>query len=324
VALSSLGPSLRRGGLKLDALLEKSGSAAKVNEWKAGLLETALDAGRDVPERVAAMDMLSLLPAPGMAAAFEKLLNPMEPPQVQVAAVRSLGTDGAARLLDGWSRYTAPVRREVLAACLAKPGTMEGVVERLEKGEIRVVELEPHQKEALLKHPSGGVRERVRKALASKSGDRDEVIEGMWAKVATLKGDAIAGEKVYMTSCSTCHRLNGQGYDVGPSLSSVAGREKKALLIDILDPNRAVAPQFQVYLVKIPGARDPVSGIIAAETPTSITLRRANAEETTVLRRDILEIKAYTASLMPEGVEANVSPQNFADLLEFLQRGHQK
>jgi putative heme-binding domain-containing protein len=67
-----------------------------------------------------------------------------------------------------------------------------------------------------------------------------------------------------------------------------------------------------------------VSGIIAAETPTSITLRRANAEETVVLRRDILEIKAYTASLMPEGIEANVSAQNFADLLEFLQRGPPK
>jgi putative heme-binding domain-containing protein len=168
------------------------------------------------------------------------------------------------------------------------------------------------------------VRERVKKALASKSDDREQLIEEIWGKVTKLQGDVIAGEKVYMTSCATCHRLNGQGFDVGPSLSSVAGREKRALLTDILDPNRAVAPQFQVYLVKIPGARDPVSGIIAAETPTSITLRRANAEETIVLRRDILEIKAYTASLMPEGVEANVTAQNFADLLEFLQRGKPK
>jgi putative heme-binding domain-containing protein len=104
-------------------------------------------------------------------------------------------------------------------------------------------------------------------------------------------------------------------------LSSVAGREKRALLTDILDPNRAIAPQYQVYLVKIPGARDPVSGIIAAETPTSITLRRANQEDTLVLRRDILEIKAWPASLMPEGVENNINAQGFADLLEFIQRG---
>jgi putative membrane-bound dehydrogenase-like protein len=324
VALSALGPAIRRGGLKLDALLTKSGTTEKIGEWKAGLLETAVDSGREVADRVSAMEMLSLMPLPEMASAMEKLLQPKEPPQVQVAAVRALGTDAAARLLDGWARYTAPVRREVLAACLAKPGTTEGVVDRLEKGEIRVVELEPHQKEALLKHPSGGVRERVKKALASKSDDREQVIQEIWAKVEKLKGDPVAGEKVYMTSCSTCHRLNGQGYEVGASLSSVAGREKRALLTDILDPNRAVAPQYQVYLVKIPNARDPVSGIIAAETPTSITLRRANAEETVVLRRDILEIKAYTASLMPEGIEANVTAQNFADLLEFLQRGPAK
>jgi len=324
VALSALGPAVRRGGLKIDDLLAKSGTTEKINGWKTGLLETAVDSGREVADRVSAMEMLSLMPLPEMVQAMEKLLNPKEPPQVQVAAVRALGTDAAAKLLDGWSRYTAPVRREVLAACLAKPATMEGVVARLEKGEIRVVELEPHQKEALLKHPSGGVRERVKKALAAKSEDREELIQQMWAKIEKLKPDPVAGEKVYMTTCATCHRLNGQGYEVGASLSSVAGRDKKALLTDILDPNRAVAPQYQVYLVKIPGARDPIFGIISAETPTSITLRRANAEETVVLRRDILEIKAHTASLMPEGIEANVTPQNFADLIEFLQRGPAK
>jgi len=129
---------------------------------------------------------------------------------------------------------------------------------------------------------------------------------------------------VYLTTCATCHRMNWQGFDVGPNLSSVACREKKALLTDILDPNRAVAPQFQVYLVKIPGARDPVSGIIASESPASITLKRANAEETLVLRRDILEIKAWPASLMPEGVENSVNAQGFADLLEYLQKGPAK
>ncbi|HZE98768.1 MAG TPA: PVC-type heme-binding CxxCH protein [Planctomycetota bacterium] len=319
VALSALGPSLRRSGIKLDMLLEKSGTAEIVGGWRTGLLETAVDPSRDVADRVSAIELLSMLPLPDLAAAMEKLLRPQEPPQVQVAAVRALGTDAAAKLLDGWSRYTAPVRREVLSACLSKPETTEGIIDRLEKGEIRAVELEPQQRDVLLKNP------RVKKLLAAKTSDeREKLIEEIYAKVQALKGDPVAGEKVYMTTCSTCHRLHGQGYDVGPTLSSVAGRNQRALLTDILDPNRAVAPQFQVYLVKIPGARDPVSGIIAAETPASITLRRANAEETIVLRRDILEIKAWPASLMPEGVENNVNAQQFADLLDFLQRGQVK
>jgi len=325
IALSALGPSIRRSGMKIDSLLEKSGTTATVGGWRASFLETAVDEAREVPDRVSAIDMLSLLPLPDMTAALEKLLRPQESPQVQVAAVRALGTDAAARLLDGWARYTAPVRREVMAACLSKPQTTLGIVDRLEKGEIRPVELDPQQRDRLLKYPSDDVRDRVRKVLASKtSAEREELIDETWAKVQKLKGDVIAGEKVYLTTCATCHRLHGQGFDVGPSLSSIAGREKKALLTDILDPNRAVAPQFQVYLVKIPGATDPVSGIIAAETPTSVTLKRANAEMTLVLRRDILEIKAWPASLMPEGVENSVNAQGFADLLEYLQRGQVK
>jgi putative heme-binding domain-containing protein len=307
VALSSLAPILRRGGVKLP-------------EWNAGFLEAAFDPSRDVAERVGAIDMLSLYGR----APLEKLLQPREPVQVQVAAVKALGTDGAAALLDRWPSTTAPVRREVLAACLAKPATTERVVDRLERGEIRGVELAPHHKEALLRNPSAAVRERVQKALASKSDDREQVLQEIWGKVSTLRGDGVAGEKVYQTGCSTCHRLRGEGFDVGPSLSSVAGRDKRALLTDILDPNRAVAPQYQVYLVKIPGSRDPVSGIVAAETPTSLTLRRANAEETLVLRRDILEIKAWPASLMPDGIESTLTAQNFADLLEFLHGGGQK
>jgi len=325
VGLSSLGPSLRRGGMKLEDLMEKTGTSATITGWRAELLRVAVDPGNEVTERVSAIELLAMIPLPDMPAAMEKLLTPKEPPQVQVAAVRALGTDAAAKLLDGWARYTAPVRREVLSACLSKPATVVGIVERLEKGEIRPVELEPQQRDALLKNPSVGIRDRVKKAIASKTSDEREVlINETLEKISKLKGDPIAGEKVYQTTCATCHRLHGQGYDVGPNLSSVAGREKRALLTDILDPNRAIAPQFQVYLVKIPGSNDPVSGIIAAETPTSITLRRANQEETIVLRRDILEIKAWPASLMPEGVENNVNAQGFADLLEYLQRGQVK
>jgi len=128
---------------------------------------------------------------------------------------------------------------------------------------------------------------------------------------------------VYMTSCAACHRLHGQGFDVGPNLGSVAGRDKRALLTDMLDPNRAMAPQFQVYVVKT-SSGELLNGIVAAETPSGITLRRANGEQSSILRRDIAELKAWPASLMPEGLENSLSAQDFADLLDFLRRGKVK
>jgi putative membrane-bound dehydrogenase-like protein len=325
VALSALGPSLRRWGVNLEGLLRKSGTEKQVSEWTARLAEGATDPSREVAERVNAIDLLAMLPSAEALSRLEGLMKPQEPQEVQVAVVRALapapGNPVGTRLVEGWLRYTAAVRREILAVLFARPDQVPGVLDRLEKGSIRVVELEAHHRDALLKHSTRDVRERARKLFAAKSATEiDEVVDKLFAKMEPLKPDPVGGEKVYQQHCMTCHRLHGQGYDVGPNLASVAGREKKALLTDILNPNRAIAPQYQVYVVKTPAA-EMVSGMIAAETPASITLRRAMADQTTVARKDILEIKAWPASMMPEGLENNLTAQNFADLLEYLQKG---
>jgi putative heme-binding domain-containing protein len=61
-----------------------------------------------------------------------------------------------------------------------------------------------------------------------------------------------------------------------------------------------------------------LTGIISAETATSITLRRADNATDTILRIDIDQLKSTGMSLMPEGVEKQVDQQAMADLLEFL------
>ena len=71
----------------------------------------------------------------------------------------------------------------------------------------------------------------------------------------------------------------------------------------------------------VPAGPLVVNGVIGTETANSMTLRRAERQETTVLRRDIAEMHASGVSLMPEGVEKVLSPQDFADLLELLRLG---
>jgi putative membrane-bound dehydrogenase-like protein len=322
VALSALGPSLRRWGVGLDPLLKKAGVEGPVAQWAARLSQAATDPGRDVAERVNAIELLALMPTPEVARKLEGLLTPKEPQDVQVATVRALaswpGDPSVGRLLAGWPGYTTQVRRAVLGALFARPAQIPVILEKLEKGEIRAVELEAAHRERLLNHPTASIRERARKLLEAKStSELDELIAQMSQKIFALRGDPLRGEKVYMTNCSTCHRLNGQGYPVGPALESVRGRDRMALLVDILDPNRAIDPAYQQYVAKTKSG-EMISGIIASETPTSLTLKRANAETTTILRRDLDVITAWPASLMPEGIEKNVSAQDFADLLVFL------
>ena len=89
------------------------------------------------------------------------------------------------------------------------------------------------------------------------------------------------------------------------------------LLVTILDPNREAQPNFNVYtVVTLQG--QIITGIIATETSNSITLRRAEGKQDVILRSNIDELISTGTSLMPEGFEKELTPQNIADVIAFV------
>jgi putative heme-binding domain-containing protein len=100
-------------------------------------------------------------------------------------------------------------------------------------------------------------------------------------------------------------------------LATISHRSPSELLVAILDPNREVGPNFMQYTVVLDDGRI-ATGLIFSETPTSITLRRAENQQETVLRQSIEELMGTGLSLMPEGLEQKLSPQDLADLIALL------
>src|SRR5439155_27145422 len=153
---------------------------------------------------------------------FTGLRQARERQEVQVAAVRAMAGRPGPRLLAGWAGLTGPVRREIMSALLGRAEGVQIVLERLEKGEIRPMELDAVHRSELLRHPDAAVRNRAKPLLAPKgSEEREEVIREISAKMAGLKGDRARGEKVYLTNCATCHRLAGHGMKGGPDLGGM-------------------------------------------------------------------------------------------------------
>ena len=122
---------------------------------------------------------------------------------------------------------------------------------------------------------------------------------------------------LYRQHCATCHSLHGEGFPVGPDLTTVKTRGEDLLLIDILDPNRVIAPEYINYTVATRSGQI-ATGMIAAETSTTLTLRRAQGAEDVILRKDIEEIRGTGQSLMLEGLEKELKPQDVADVIKFL------
>src|SRR5262249_49099377 len=90
-----------------------------------------------------------------------------------------------------------------------------------------------------------------------------------------------------------------------------------ALLVDILNPNQAIDNNYINYLVTTKSGR-ALTGLVTAETASSLTLKRAEGQTDVVLRQDIDTIESTGMSLMPEGLEKTVSVEEMADLVRFL------
>ena len=88
-------------------------------------------------------------------------------------------------------------------------------------------------------------------------------------------------------------------------------------MVDILDPSRDVDPRYINYVVTTKAGRS-LTGLIGVETPASVTLRRAEKAEDTVLRTQIDEIAATGKSVMPDELEKQLTKQDLADLIAYL------
>src|SRR5207237_4636768 len=92
--------------------------------------------------------------------------------------------------------------------------------------------------------------------------------------VLSMKADSKNGKQVFVSRCATCHRLERQGVVVGPELVAMRTQPKEVILLHVIVPNYEVAPAFTAYELETRDGRT-LSGLIASETPTSITLRQA-------------------------------------------------
>jgi putative heme-binding domain-containing protein len=147
--------------------------------------------------------------------------------------------------------------------------------------------------------------------------ERRKVVES-YRSALDLKGSRARGREVFKRACATCHKLEGIGHEVGPDLlSALRTKSAEQLLIDVLDPSREVDPRYQNYLVTTVRGRQ-FSGMIAAETASSITLRRGDKAEDVVLRSQVEKVEATGKSLMPEGLEKDLTRRDLADVLAYL------
>jgi putative heme-binding domain-containing protein len=325
--LEGLGEGMRTRDASLGKWLAKPPAGAKdaadrIERFFRQAAETAQDEKAKPAARVAAARLLSYGPFRLAAEPLAGLLQPKSPPDVQSAALRALaGYDDpkvGPLILGPWEGYGPTLRREALEILLARKDRVTALLDAVETKRVLVSQIEAARADSLRKHADATIRDRATRLLAGQvAADRKKVLDD-YRPALDLKGDAARGRDLFRKNCTACHRLENVGYEVGANLvAALRNKSKEALLIDILDPSREVDPRYVNYQVTTTTGRT-VSGLLAVETPTSVTLRRGEKAEDTILRSQIEELRATTKSLMPEEFEKQLDKQQTADLIEYL------
>ncbi len=146
---------------------------------------------------------------------------------------------------------------------------------------------------------------------------REQVIGQMRVFLRQTSGDPHAGQTVFNKLCGQCHKIHGQGQEVGPDIT-VNGRSSfEQLLSNVFDPSLVIGASYQARTVLTSDGRT-LTGLLAEDSPQRVVLKVQGGKLETIARGDVDEMDVSKLSLMPEGVEKQLQPQEIADLFAFL------
>jgi putative membrane-bound dehydrogenase-like protein len=302
-------------------------SAANVGPYFDALLTeaktVAVDRQESLERRGAAVRLLALGDATSVGEVLLSLVNPHEPSDIAIAAVRSLSNLEnplpAKHLVETshFSGYSPPLREAVLSAMMSSNQLQLALLAAIESGAVPIGVVDSLRRTQLTGQRDPAVHDLSAKIFAAPaSGSRATVYEE-YKSALDLTGHADNGRKVFLKTCANCHRLDREGTPVGPDLFGIRNQPKGAILLHILIPEYEITPGFGAYLVETTDGRI-LAGLLVAETPTQIVLRAALGREETVLRSDIESLTLSKLSLMPQELEKTINHQEMADLLAYL------
>ena len=251
---------------------------------------------------------------------LQNLLRDAEPPSIQNAALKQLSTipspQTADIILKAWSASSAQLRQQSINLLLTRPEWIGRILTAMEVGQVAPNLLSASQQQSLLNHTSQTIAERAKNIFGATDPNRRAVL-AKFERAKSLSGDPAKGEHLYRQNCAQCHRFQNEGSTLGPDLGSVSEKPGDYLLSAILDPNQAVEARYIGYTATEKDDSE-YTGIITSETANSVTLTAASDIKKTILRSELKKLNATGKSLMPEGLENAITPEQMADLLAYL------
>lgn len=248
--------------------------------------------------------------------------DPVEPiRRTAIVALRPARNPAVAKkILGQWPSVSPAARIELVGLFLDREDWTTELLKGIRDGVVQPSELSRADRQRLTNMDKPQIRKLAQELLPAETMTMRAEVLARYKQAGSLKGSGSRGAEVFRKNCASCHALNGIGQSVGPDLSALRARDPDYWIKNILDPNAVIEPRFISYLVDLKDDRT-ISGLIKHEDTATLTVVGGAGVTETVRRSDVAKIRASTLSLMPEGLEQGIDPNQMADLLAYLREG---
>ncbi|HTL15901.1 MAG TPA: hypothetical protein VL793_01620, partial [Patescibacteria group bacterium] len=298
-----------------------------LQSFYSGALNAATDAGQPEALRVAATRLLgvSTLGAGSVADWLLLACQPPTTPALQTAAVETLSRYDDPQLVNSfvqmWPGLAAAPRNRAVTSLLGRDSQVGVILNAVQTGTLPADALSSVQRNFLRTHHDPQVRSQATQLLGPVPMAKPQVID-RFKQALTLRGVADRGQSIFRQRCAGCHlsATSPQSPGIGPALLRARSFTKDQLLSSIVQPNVAVRGDYATQVLNSKEGQSIV-GILTDVNKLAVTLRGADGSTIVWPISNIRFLQQQNWSIMPDGLEAGMSAQDMADLMECIYRG---
>ena len=297
----------------------------------AGAMQASLalvnDAKAPLDERLKAAQTARQLKNDAAREALMKAIAPGNPEPLLLEAIAGLsqlgGQTTAEAIFAQWKNFSPAARRTAAETLASRGNWASQLLSELEQKRILASDIPAATIRTLTRSAADygmlakratAIFGRVRDANA----DKLKLIAAKKEMILNAKGqpDLKAGHEVAKKICFTCHKLHGEGADIGPDLTGVGRSSLDALLANIIDPNQIIGAGYEMVEITTKDDRS-LSGRMVENTDTRVRLLSAGPKEDVVAKSDIAKLRVSELSVMAEGLE-QMPDADFRNLIAYL------
>jgi len=243
--------------------------------------------------------------------------------RLKVEAVRALQQvgkdDTGPALLGRWDGFAPAVKAAVAELCITRWQWRNPFLRALLDGKIKRGDLPPTVVRTLANSKDDGERAvavQIFGKVQASSAEKLKLIAEKRKVVATGPVDLAKGHEVAKKTCFICHKLHGEGADIGPDLTGVGRSSLDALLHNVIHPNEIIGAGYENVEIETKDERT-LSGRMVENTDSIVKLVMAGPAEVVVAKSDIKSQRVTENSAMPEGLE-QMPDEDFRNLIWFI------